>query len=348
MKLWALAIPQLLVLALVLYLYSRSRSMKNRQDQLVESLRGQRYWRVNLARPAFYQSWLRVMPFEAKGVLIDEGDQLRIKGFWLRDSRPFESAIDKADCQPEWVGNRHMRAGNLHWARLTTPRGELLFCADTGLYALPSREALADIFRSAFPAYALDSQQTHDFALEKNPRSLALVALFFALLLFSLLDTFVITQFELTDAQLFRILTSPWTWLGLLAVLGPGMALVYRYLLAGQVPARESLTLSLLLTTALLGGAMPIAKRLDQWLASAPSHSYTYRITQLAHLEPVDPLLGLPALRFPRAKDYWQQFPTDSEYPVPFLRGPLGLWQLDHAIFDKPMIDFYERQAASK
>lgn len=348
MKLWALLLPQLLVLALVLQLYFRNRSMKNRQDQLVESLRGQRYWRINLARPAFYQSWLRVMPFEAKGVLIDEGDQMRVKGFWLRDQRPFDSAFDKAGCHPEWMGNRHMRAGNLHWARLTTPRGELLFCADTGLYALPSREALADIFRSAFPTFELGQQQTRDFALEKNPRSLGLVALFFALLLFSLVDTFAITTFELTDAQIVRILASPWTWLGTVAVLGPGMALVYRYLLGGQVPARESLTLSLLLTTALLGSAMPIAKRLDQLLASAPSHNYTYRVTKPAHLEPVDPLLGLPALRFRRGLDYWQQFPVGSEQPVPFLRGPLGLWQLDHAVFDKPMIEFYERQAPSK
>ena len=72
------------------------------------------------------------------------------------------------------------------------------------MYALPSREALSDIFRSVFPEYALSEEHTTDFALEKNPASVSMVVVFFGLFLFSLLDTFAITRFELTDAQLFR------------------------------------------------------------------------------------------------------------------------------------------------
>ena len=115
------------------------------------------------------------MPFEAKGVLIDEGDSLRIKGHWLKEKSAFESRFQKSQCRVEWLGNRSIKAGNLHWAKLITERGTLLFSADTGINAQASREALADIFRSAFPEFALNSEQTSDFALEKNRRSLTLL-----------------------------------------------------------------------------------------------------------------------------------------------------------------------------
>lgn len=337
-------LPQLVLLALLLYIFWRNRAMKRRQDQLVKGLKGLRYWRVNLARPAFYRRWLRVLPFEAKGVLIDEGDHLRIKGFWLKGSKTFDSLFDKQHSTVEWLGNRNLRAGNLYWARLATPRGELFFCADTGMYALPSREALADIFRSVFPEQELHEEQTSDFALEKNAHSVGAVALFFALFFFALLDTFVITRYELVDAQIAAILRHPLTWAAALGGLLGTLALVYRVLLGGAVPARESMVLSIFVSAALLGAALPLAKRVDQALAGSPAQSYPYRVTQLAHLSPADPAQGLPALRFPRAKEYWAQYATGSEYRIPLLHGPMGLWQLDHAEFDKPLIAFYEKQ----
>lgn len=338
---WILQLP---LLAVMLYLFWRNRAMKKSQDMLAQELKGRHYWRINLARPAFYRSWLRFLPFEAKGVLIDDGERLCIKGFWVKGQRAFESTFDKKSATVQWLGNRHLRAGNLHWAQLTTPRGELLFCADTGMYALPSREALSDIFRSVFPDYVLDAQQTADFALEKNPASVRVIALFFALLLFSLIDTFVITRFELVDAQIARIVAHPLTWLGVVGGGGAWMVLVYRHLLGCGVPARESIVLGMFVTSALIGAALPLAKRADQWLASTPTQGYAYQITTPAHLEPVDPALGLPRMRFPRAREFWAQYPEGSEYQIPFLRGPLGLWQLDHTVFDPPLIAFYENR----
>lgn len=338
---WLIHLP---LLVLVGYLFWRNRNMKRHQDALVQDLKGQHYWRINLARPAFYQSWLRVMPFEAKGVLIDEGETLRIKGFWLKGHRAFESSIDKTSASVKWLGNRHLRAGNLYWGELSTPRGSLLFCADTGMYALPSREALSDIFRSAFPACELSEQQTTDFALEKNPRSIGMVALFFALFLFSLIDTFVISRFELTDAQLLNMLVNPLLPLG--AAAGAGVLLLssYFFMNRGGVPARESVVVGTFVALAALGAALPAAKRADQWLANAPAQHYAYRVTSATQLDPVDPSLGLPRMRFPRAREYWAQFPVGSDYQIPFLRGPLGLWQLDHTLFDPPLIAFYEKR----
>lgn len=338
---WLLYLP---LLALMGYLYWRNRNMKKLQDTLVQGLKGQHYWRINLARPAFYKSWLRVMPFEAKGVLIDEGDTLRLKGFWLRGRKAFDSSIDKTSASVKWLGNKHLRAGNLYWAELSTPRGEMLFCADTGMYALPSREALSDIFRSAFPEYALSDQQTTDFALEKNPRSVAMVVLFFALFLFSLIDTFVISRFELTDAQLLSMLATPLLPLGAVGVAGLLLLASYFFMNRGGVPARESMVVGSFVALAALGAALPAAKRADQWLADGATQNYAYRVTSATRLEPLDPSLGLPRMHFPRAREYWAQFPPGSDYQIPFLRGPLGLWQLDHAAFDPPLIAFYEKR----
>ncbi|MDR6768492.1 hypothetical protein J2W88_003796 [Acidovorax delafieldii] len=339
--LWLVHLPLLVLLG---YLYWRNRSMKQRQDALVQGLKERHYWRINLARPGFYKSWLRIMPFEAKGVLIDDGEIMRIKGFWLKGHRPFESSIDKASASVQWLGNRHLRAGNLYWAELNTPRGALLFCADTGMYALPSREALSDIFRSAFPDYGLDEQQTADFALEKNPRSISMVAAFFALFLFSLIDTFVISRFELTDAQLLNMLVSPLLPLGAAAGAGVLLLSCYFFMNRGGVPARESMVVGTFVALAALGATLPAAKRVDQWLADGPTQAYAYRVTSNTRLEPVDPSLGLPRMYFPRAREYWNQFPPGSDYQIPFLRGPLGLWQLDHAAFDPPLIAFYEKR----
>ena len=331
------------ILIWVLFTLYRTRQHKQHQDALVASLKGQRYWRVNLARPAYFQRWLRLLPFEAKGVLIDEGEYLRVKGHW-RQGGSFDSRFARAHTRVEWLGNRSLKAGNLYWAQLTTPRGALLFSADTGAYALPSREALSDIFRSAFPDHPLDDAITHDFALEKNPASVSAMVVFFALFLFALLDSFAISRYELTDAQLGQILRHPLTWLGVLLGLGAMVPLGWRYLIRASVPARESMVLTMFVALALIGAALPLAKRADQWLASGPTQNYTYRVTTVAHLEPVDTSKGLPRMWFPRAREYWAQYPEGSTYEIPFLRGPMGLWQLDHQAFDPPLMAFYERR----
>ncbi|CAM3753879.1 hypothetical protein [Paracidovorax anthurii] len=339
----AMPVLQLALLGCFLVVFYRQRAMKKRQDALVREFKGRRCWRINVARPAYFKRRLRFLPFEGKGILIDEGGALRLKGFWNRDERPFDVTIDPGQSRIEWLGNRSMRAGNLYWAQLTAPRGTVLFSADTGMNALPSREALADIFHALFPEQAPDEVQTADFALEKNPRSRAVVAAFFALLAFGLLDTFVVSHFELTDAQIARILRHPLTWLATLATGAALVAATYRYLLRGDVPARESMALAGLLCAVAVLSALPAAKRLDQLLASGPTQMHDYRIASPAHLEPVNGGIGLPNMRFPRAKEYWAQYPQGSIYPIPFLRGPLGLWQLDHEAFDPPLRDFYEK-----
>lgn len=339
----------MVMMLMLLRLAWQNRRLKKQQDLLVDDLRGQRYWRINLAQEAYYKKWLRILPFEAKGVLIDDGDAFVIKGYWLSKKAAFVSRFKKSDCRPQWLGNRSLRSSNLYWARLHTARGTLLFTADTGVVVLSSREALADIFRSAFPDYPLDQEQTREFALEKNPRSLSLLIGLLGLVVAGLLNQFFVSHWlELTDDQLGRILRYPLTMpVALLCALAVASAL-YVYLTRGRVPARESMVLSMFMSVALLATVIPAAKRIDQLLAPPQAQNYAYKVKEFGVLVPVDSKLGLPQLRFPRTRDYWAQFPKDSIYQVPFVHGPLGLWQLDHSQFDVPLRQFYEKQEGKK
>lgn len=343
MKSFAFAVPQLLLIALALWMYVRIRAMKQRQDTLVKDLKGLHYWRINLARPAFFNRWTRLTAFEAKGVLVEEADVFRIRGHWANSGKAFESVVPKQGLKVEWLGNHSIKTGNIHWARLDTPKDQMLFTADTGWNAGPSREALSDIFRSAFPEYPLDEENTRDFALEKNPRSLAATVVFLGLMLFALLDSFVFSGYELTDAQIASILRSPLAWLGVSVGLTVLVALCYRFFSAGRIPARESLALALMLGVMVAAAALPVLKRVDQMLAQTGPQGYAYRLSGAYRLEPVDATQGLPPLKFPRMREYWKQWPEGSEHTISFLRGPLGLWQLDHARFDPPIAAFYEK-----
>ncbi|MET4580387.1 hypothetical protein [Ottowia thiooxydans] len=342
------SIAYLVVLVWILYLVWSQRVMKRLQNELAADLKGVRFWRVNLARPAFFKRWFNVLPFEAKGILIEEGSQLRVRGYWRSNRKRFESVLRKAECQPSWLGNRSIKSGNMYWGQLRTPKGDLLFSADTGAYALPSRESLKDIFSSIFPELELPEDAIQDFALEKNSRSIAAMVFFFGLLAYAVIDSFFVSRYELTDQQLFRILFHPGVWIGS-AVVGSVMAIgAYRWMLSGHVPSRESLVLSFFVISAIGFSALPLAKRVDQVLAAEPSKNYAYRVNLPARLEPADEALGLPRLRFPKSREYWDQFKDGQPYSIPFLRGPLGLWQLDHEKFDPPLIAFFEKQGPRK
>lgn len=337
------AIVMLAIIGLVLYLAWRTRQFKKQQQKILSKIKGQRFWRINIARSEFIASWLRVSPYEASGVLIDAGDHFKIQGFWQKTGKLVESTFLKSELQVKWLGNKSMRSGNLYWAQLSTARGDLLISADTGMNAMRSREGLEDIFRGAFTDIELSEAETSDFALEKNPRTRLAMIVLFTLMAFALLDTFVISKYELIDHQIATILLQPLAMLTLVVFYAGALYALYRYFKQGMVPARESWVLSGFLVVIFLLSLGPLAKRLDQVLASSPSQDYAYRIIDGTRLEPVDANLKLPNLRFPRSREYWAQLDKNTDYKVPFLRGPLGLWQLDHDKFDKPLIDFYEK-----
>lgn len=332
-------------IGVLIYMQLQMRRQKAHQDRLVNALPGMRCWRIVIARPAHLKTLWKLLPGQARGVLVDEGDCVRIQGHWRTSDTNFETVVAKDAAQAAWHGNSSITSNNLHWAALHTPIGELAFTADTGLLAAGSREALSDIFRAVFPHAVLPSTAGQDFALEKNPRSLAAVVALFALASFALIDTYVITRYELIEVQLLQWLTSPIIVIAAaLAMLALG-TLIYRGLVTSHVPSRESLVLSFFVAGAAAGAFVPLLKRVDQALAERPSQPYRYRVMDsIVNLAPMDAQRNLPKIRFTQAKEYWAQFPMGTEVDIPLLHGPLGLWQLDHELFDPAVLDFYERQ----
>ena len=333
-------VVQLLAAASLVWMLWQNRRQKRLQDLLVKPLRGKRFWRIHLARPSYHAKFWRTSSVEATGVLIDEDYKIRFLGFRLNNKKSIDIVLHKRDVTVHWLG-RQLSKGPFYWAECVSPQGNLLFCADSR-HITQSREMLRDMLNSAFPALEFDEATTADFALEKSPRSVATMAAFFGLFFFSMIDTFVISRYELTDAQIVSLIFNPLVMVTTLLTTGFLGFLAFQWLRRGGVPSMESWGLAALLTATCLGAALPGAKRVDQWLADAPSQEYRYRIVKIARLEPVDPNLGLPVMWFPRGQDYWKQFSVGSEYTIPFLRGPLGLWQLDHELFDPPLRKFYE------
>ncbi|MFN3437048.1 MAG: hypothetical protein ACK41V_05100 [Acidovorax sp.] len=333
-------IVQLLAIAYVVWVLWQNRQQKKQQDALVKQLRGKRFWRIHLARISYHSNFWRHSAVEATGALIDEEDKIRFLGFRLQNKKSIDITLNKSDLTIHWLGRQRAK-GPFYWAECASPKGSLLFCADSR-NVMQSREALRDILSSAFPALELDEETTADFALEKSPRSIATIAAFFGLFFFSMIDSFVISRYELTDAQIVSLIFNPLVMAATLLAMGALGFLAFHWLRRGGIPSRESWGLVALLVATCLGAALPGAKRVDQWLADAPSQEYRYRIVGVARLEPVDTRLGPPVMWFPRGKDYWQQFPVGTEYTIPFLHGPLGLWQLDHELFDPPLRKFYE------
>jgi len=332
------------VVLLPYLLYVRRRAKKS-QDAIVEQLRGSRFWRVAISRPDHLKSILKISAIQALAVLIDEGEYLCLKGHWSGTGEAFSLKFPKQSVRVSCDENRSLMAGNMAWVRISHPAGDLMMAADTGLNVANSREALADLVRSAFPFSPLSANAFHDFALEKNSRSMAVTVVFFVLLAFALFDTYVFSAYELIDAQIDDLLDKPLIRAAGIAITIALAVPVYRYLVAGKVPVRESLALAVLLLTAIALSAFPALKRIDQRLADGVSADYQYRvIDSVVNLEPVDASQELPRLRFKKAPEYWAQFPVGSEVTIPLLRGPIGLWQLDHARFDPPIFSFYEKR----
>ena len=342
---WLPVLIYLPLLGLMLYFYWRNRKLKKIQDEMIAAIQRQHFWRINVAKPEFLKRLWKLLPFQGKGVLIDEGEQLRIKGYLLKEKRHFELLLDKQQAQVEWLGNATLASANLYWASVGDGRQEMVFSPDTGVYALPSRQALADIFRVVFPHYALDEGKTQDFALEKNPRSLGVALVFFVMVLGLLLNQLFNTRFEMIEAQLIRLLATPWVLLGTPLAAGFMWFLVYRFLLSGKVPARESLLMSCLMAGLTLTAAVPSVKAVDRFFAPAPTQNYSYLLLdRYPRLEAKAKYKKLPPLKFLRSRDYWEQFELGSKHQIPLLQGVSGVWYLDHEKFDPPLLAFYEKQ----
>jgi hypothetical protein len=317
----------------------RERRMKKLQDALLdEMLPGftaqQRWFRVNVARQDFFARWTRLFGFEAKGLLIDLGDRVRIVAT-CHDGERLERQLPKTPEAVRWHGNTGLRAANLHWLELGSAPDVLRVSADTGMNALASREATADLMRALLPQQPLGASARADFALEKHPGALAATVLALVLMVGALVDL-TITEHQLLRPRGLFLLGVPAALVGLL---------LYPLLARRQVPARESWVLSGLVACGLAIAVPGAAMRLDQWLSAGPAAT-SYRLVEGARLQPVEP--GPPEVSLADVREYWKQFEPGTLHELDIVHGPLGLWQLDRSRLNTLTRDWYRREDQSK
>jgi hypothetical protein len=167
------------------------------------------------------------------------------------------------------------------------------------------------------------------FALERHPRTLAIVALLFALLAYAITDYLVATE---TYAG------PPPLGINLAAALVVAV-LAWRWLLAGAVPPAENAGLALLLGCALAAALYPGLLRVNQLTDRGGLVSHLYELRADLSLRPVEH--GLPVLRFSRYADYWAHFPRGSLHEFELRRGGLGFYQVDMAPVNDAMRAWY-------
>lgn len=323
---------------LVGYAGLKMRRAKQVQNTIVQGLeRGAHgsWFRVKLSRPAHFSRRLKLTGFEAAGVLVNDADEVRLIAEF-EPGRRIEKRISKSLLRLEWLGNGSLASSNMHWIALGSGPERMMVTADTGLNAMQSREATADMCRMIDPAFGLPDLATHDFALEKNKASLYTVVAFFALGAYAIADWAFINQNEL--------LSTAWLiWAAPAAMLSslPAYALLVRH----RVPARESMVLSLLFSMSVPLSLVPLAQRLDAALSDG-ARSYPYELKEGTRLEPVEP--GPPSLNFRYAPEYWAQYEPGSQHSFSLIRGPLGLWQLEREELAQRVRAFYAERGEGR
>jgi hypothetical protein len=331
---------QLSFVALIIWLYIRSRRLKKYQNELVANMQTTntgRWFRVNLSRPAHFNTLRKILGFEAKGLLIDTPENVRVLAL-LSSGEKIDQTYTKDSLELQWLGNKKLASANIHWVSVGADEMKLMISADTGFYALTSREALADICRNIQPQFQLPEAAKTDFALEKNSASLGIVVGFFTLIAFALIDGIFLNQYSLISLG-----NAVWG----IVFLSLASIPCYFFLTKNSVPSRESLSLSSLLAAGLLVAFVPGVMRIDQLLSTNGKQSYDYKLQLPAFLDPID--VTAPHLKFPRLKEYWAQFDDNSTHKFLLLHGPLGLWQADYSSLDEAARQFYsKKQDATK
>ncbi|MDR7331345.1 hypothetical protein [Roseateles asaccharophilus] len=334
-----LQIAQLVLFSVLLGIlvlgWRRERRTKKLQDALLNELLAglgpeHRWFRINLASQDFFARRMRMFGFEAKGLLIDEGDGLRIVAVQADGGR-IDRRIPKTAGAVRWRGNVGLRSANLHWLEMGVDHDTVMVSADTGMNAIASREATADIIRTLLPQQPLDASALADFALEKHPLALAVTVAALGLLVATLVDLAVTEHLLLQPRSLY--------WLALLGV--PVGLSFYPLLTRRKVPGREAWVLSILLAGALAIAVPAATLRTDQWLSGGPV-AMSYKLLDDAQLEPVQP--GPPPVSLRNVREYWKQFDVGSIHELDIVRGPLGLWQLDRSRLNSLTRDWYRRQ----
>ncbi|HEY0685782.1 MAG TPA: hypothetical protein VGD45_25805 [Steroidobacter sp.] len=326
-----------LMLAALAVTFFKMRQARRRQDHLLAELRDTPNWtRIYINRPAHSARLLKLLPYEARGLLVDEGETVRVLGEISSGGR-IDRRYSKANMSLRWVGNARLADGNLHWIAIGDGADALTISADTGLNPAASRDASADIVRRLAPDLELPQSAKGEFALETNRRSLGVVIAFFVLGAFALFDGAMLNHNVLLNGDSIMVMAP---FIGLLALT------CYPILTRGGVPARESWAISWLLGMALGFAFVPLVKRADQWAAGNSTQTVVYELQARGRLIPVNS--AAPPIDYAQFHEFWDQFERGSSHELQLIHGPFGLWQLDESDLRPRMRAFYEKRRRTR
>ncbi|MCY0966504.1 hypothetical protein [Parathalassolituus penaei] len=325
----------LTALAFVSWLFLRTRRLGRLQDDLVEdAIRDGCIWhRVYLMRGEGKKRWLRMLPYDFRGLLLESDQGIRLVGL-KPDGEKLDQGWRREQVDISWQGNHMFAGGSLFWLRLEAGQQEWLVSSDIGMQANDSRRATADLWRKLVPGKVLPDEASEDFDLFSRPASVAALVLILVAAAYALVDGLLLNPLEALD----------WGYamwglpvLGLLVSLGGWFVLQ-----KNRIPLRESMVLGMIGSICVSLAWLPAAKRLDEALASGPAQHYDYRLEENGRLVPVDE--NMPVIRFGNRKEYWQQFEIGSVHAFRFVHGPLGIWQLDHTERLEDIRAFYRQR----
>src|SRR3546814_10788445 len=106
-------LPLLVMLVLV---YIRMQGYKRAQDAMVRKLdpTAGDWYRINVARPAFFARRLKLTGIEGKGLLIKAPDHIRIIAT-LGNDETIDMRVQRDRLKLRWLGNVSIASANLHW-----------------------------------------------------------------------------------------------------------------------------------------------------------------------------------------------------------------------------------------
>jgi hypothetical protein len=232
--------------------------------------------------------------------------------------------LDPTDDKPlgGWTLARVLRRHDPQWLRdtlLNTPVLQHLLAADIRV-----------------DVGAVTRQETDGFSLASNPHSLAAVLLFFALIAYAGTDWILIEE----------------TYAGrpfYTSHVGAGLVMAgisAMWLLRTKVPTVESVSVAMLLGTAVGIALYPGLLRINQLTDPAGLRAYAYILQEDLSLRPADP--ALPACRFDDISEYWQQFEVGSVHTLHVRKGGLGFYQVDMAPVYEHTRHYYQQQQSGQ
>ena len=305
--------------------------LQRRLAQLVEGIEGKTYWRVCLTPRRFSQLRNFQLIWKSHGLLIDEGDSIRLLKV-ASPTAPIENTVfDKQWTSAQWVAAKEGASNvELDWVRLMQGGQEVLLFSLVASPAMgyPNQDELRDLVQTLFPATVLPAPYRQVFGMLTGRRTILAYGATMFLVIAAIVDTFAINHWSLALAPLLEHAVNGKNWL-LIPLVFPCLATaVYVFFRKDQLPKTTKVGNAMLLALTLIAVAVPWAKRLDQWLPHGPAINHTYKVDASGNVNPwpaddTMPLLLPNDLRL--AKDALH---TGNEIPVELTLGALGLWQV--------------------